>query len=256
MAKMSPELARELFIYEPDTGLLRWKVRPTQRVRIGDAAGTVTKFGYMRVMYRQQSYMVHLVAWTIHYGEWPAAQVDHVDTALDNNRIDNLRLKRVSAEKAPPLTQEHLKEIVSYDPDTGGFAWLQPPRDVPVGTPTGHLANNGYFYICLYSKRYLAHRLAWLYMHGAWPKNQIDHINQVRTDNRFANLRDVTPSQNLHNVSWTCTNRSGVRGVSWDKRQQKWRATIAIGRKQRDLGRFDNKHEAGAAYLAAKEGIL
>ena len=91
MAKMTPELARTLFDYETDTGLLRWKICPNRKHKAGDIAGTKTKLGYVRVMYRQQSYMAHSLAWAIVHGEWPI-ELDHRDRARGNNRLDNLRL--------------------------------------------------------------------------------------------------------------------------------------------------------------------
>lgn len=92
MAKMDASLARSLFDYEPDTGLLRWKVSPSTKTKIGAVAGTKTPAGYVRVMYQQQSYMAHCVALTIVHGRWPDAEVDHRDRVRGNNRFDNLRV--------------------------------------------------------------------------------------------------------------------------------------------------------------------
>ena len=92
MASMTAELARSLFTYEPDTGVLRWRVRTHQKNQVGDVAGTVTKLGYVRVMYKQRCYMGHRVAWAVHHGVWPEKQVDHRNRRRGDNRIANLRL--------------------------------------------------------------------------------------------------------------------------------------------------------------------
>ena len=91
MAKMSAEQARSLFEYDPETGVLRWKVSPRKKTKIGSVAGTRTKYGYVRVMYQQRSYMAHCLAWSIAYGEWPDFVLDHRDRVRDNNRLGNLR---------------------------------------------------------------------------------------------------------------------------------------------------------------------
>jgi hypothetical protein len=91
MARMSAELARELFIYEPDTGLLRWRVRVHQRGPVGSVAGTLTKNGYTRLMYKQSSYLAHCVIWAIQTGSWPEQQIDHRNRVRTDNRWDNLR---------------------------------------------------------------------------------------------------------------------------------------------------------------------
>lgn len=91
MARMAAELARSLFHYDADTGLLRWKVRNGTR-SAGSIAGTLTKLGYIRVMYGQQSHMAHCIAWTIVHGEWPTTDLDHIDRVRDNNRLSNLRV--------------------------------------------------------------------------------------------------------------------------------------------------------------------
>lgn len=91
MAKMPPDQASALFDYESDTGLLRWKISPSPKIKAGAIAGTKTKRGYIRVMYEQQSYMAHLLIWAIAHGEWPAHEVDHRDRVRDHNRLDNLR---------------------------------------------------------------------------------------------------------------------------------------------------------------------
>jgi len=101
-------------------------------------------------------------------------------------------------------------------------------------------------------RRYLAHRLAWLYATGDWPVGEIDHINQDRRDNRLANLRPVERIHNSWNRGIQRNNKSGHLGVFWCSQKSKWQATIMERRKTRHLGYFSDAAEAGDAYLLAK----
>jgi hypothetical protein len=116
----------------------------------------------------------------------------------------------------------------------------------------GGLSPKGYHRIGVDRKRYLTHRLVWLYVYGAWPKGEVDHINRNNSDNRLANLRDVSPSENQHNRGTPINNSSGYAGVSWDSQNLKWSAAISAKRKHYSLGRFDSRELAAAAYQAAK----
>jgi len=114
----------------------------------------------------------------------------------------------------------------------------------------------GYISISINRNRYLAHRLAWLYENGDWPKQDIDHINGNRSDNRIENLRDVSHQVNCQNKrSIGKQNTSGFLGVNWRKDRQKWRAVISTRRKQKFLGFFDTAQEAHQAYLIAKRKL-
>lgn len=144
------------------------------------------------------------------------------------------------------ITQERLKELLSYDPETGVFRWKVDRRKVKAGTRAGALTK-GYIVISVDGKKYKAHRLAWLYTYGCWPTNEIDHVNRVKDDNRLCNLRDVTRQQQQFN--------RGVKGYSWYKRDRKWQAQIKLNGILRYLGLFDTPEEANAAYLAAKEEL-
>lgn len=145
------------------------------------------------------------------------------------------------------LTVERLKELLHYDPETGVFVWLRSRRRL--GVTAGFLAH-GYRKIKVGGVAYPAHRLAWLYMTGEWPDAQIDHINFFCSDNRWANLRAATPSQNN---AWrrSAIGPSKFRGVSWHKAAEKWRAQIKVLGDKKHLGSFKSRTEAAAAYDAA-----
>lgn len=152
----------------------------------------------------------------------------------------------------PPLTAAILREVLSYNPETGEFRWVKARRAVTVGSIAGGKYSNGYLRIKINETTYLSHRLAWLYMHGEWPASQMDHINGVRHDNRIVNLREATPGENQQNVSAHRSNPSRRLGVTWDKRARKWRARIKINRKETYLGLFENIEDAVAARAKAK----
>jgi hypothetical protein len=124
---------------------------------------------------------------------------------------------------------------------------------VRVGNVAGHRhKGHGYIQIKINGQLHLAHRLAWLYVYGDWPAEQIDHVNRDRTDNRIANLREITQAQNCQNRSVQHNSTSGVAGVTWNKTLGKWHARIGLGGRRRHVGWFRTKAEATAARLAAE----
>lgn len=124
-----------------------------------------------------------------------------------------------------------------YDPETGKF-WRE----------AGCASRTGYRYVWFHGRQHLEHRVAWFLHYGEWPDRQVDHINGDRADNRIVNLRLATHSENQQNRRRPSNNTSGHKGVSWIKRYQKWQATIRVGRRNINLGRFDTKEAAANAY--------
>ena len=148
----------------------------------------------------------------------------------------------------PLITHERLLEVLSYDPETGEFRWrVKPTARMSIGDRAGAITGKkGTQYITIWVDMapYKAHRLAWLYMTGEWPKEQIDHINVVGTDNRFANLREATQSQNQHNVGLRKDSTSGFKGVSFDKNRGLWRARIMVFGNTKFIGYFATAEDA------------
>lgn len=150
------------------------------------------------------------------------------------------------------LTHERLVSVLSYSPQTGEFTWkVSTTNSVRAGCRAGRKHRDGYITIGIDNCDYLAHRLAWLYVHGKWPENEIDHINQIRHDNRICNLRNATRSENARNRGMQSNNKSGFKGVCWDKSRNRWAACIRVHGKTIHLGRFSDAAEAHAAYVAA-----
>ena len=151
------------------------------------------------------------------------------------------------------LTQSRLREILSYAPAIGVFTRLvRSSNRIRAGDIAGHVSVNGYREICIDGQRHYAHRLAWLFMTGAFPETHIDHVNGLRDDNRWVNLREATVAQNSQNRRMTKNNTSGFVGVSWSARDSKWEARIEANKQIFFLGYFDDKREARDAYLVAK----
>lgn len=149
------------------------------------------------------------------------------------------------------ITQSELKELFNYDEETGDFTRKVKVSNQIAGKRAGYKHTSGYVIIVINEQAYKAHRLAWLYVNGRWPDDQLDHINGVRDDNRISNLRDTNVAENGQNRKKASANSvSGYLGVSpCDK---KWRADIKLNRKHIYLGRFDTPELAYAAYLSAK----
>lgn len=150
------------------------------------------------------------------------------------------------------ITQKELKELLHYDPETGVFTWLKSRGSCDSGVVAGTKVN-GYVKIRIHRRRYYAHRLAWLYVHGEFPPLWIDHVNRVRSDNRISNLRLSGPMENAQNRPILATNKSGIAGVNWHKVTGKWTAQISVGKKKIYLGVYDSLDDAEAARVAAKK---
>lgn len=151
------------------------------------------------------------------------------------------------------ITHADLKKVLSYDAETGNFTWKIVKQGMQKNMKAGAQKSNGYIKICINKIQYHAHRLAWLYMTGEWPKKELDHINGVRSDNKWKNLREVTRTENNMNQKISSANTSGYIGVHWAKREQKWNAYIKKNRKRKHLGYFDNYEEAVAARKKAEK---
>lgn len=157
----------------------------------------------------------------------------------------------VEIPEAFDLTAQELRALVCYDPLTGIFVWRRSFGNLRAGARCGRLHVSGYRQIGIRGKRHKAGRLAYLYMTGAWPADEIDHINLTRDDDRWVNLRIASRKQNAGNKRKRPDNSSGVPGVAWDRARGKWRAQIRRAGKQVGLGRFDHKRDAMVAYRLA-----
>jgi hypothetical protein len=162
-----------------------------------------------------------------------------------------------------------LRNLLRYEPETGKLVWLARPvemfencmqsaesRAKAWNTRWANVEafvspSQGYRYGRIFRQIYPSHRVIWAMQAGFWPDVDIDHINGNRSDNRWSNLRCANRSENLRNKGLCGRNKSGVKGVSWDAKWEKWRATINVNRRQTNLGRFVELADAAAAYRAS-----
>lgn len=161
----------------------------------------------------------------------------------------------------PTLTAEYVRSLFNYDAETGALAWKARPRSQFInerawrmwntknaGRRAGTDSGQHYWRVSIDGRKYLQHRIIWLWATGSLPNGEIDHINRVRTDNRLANLREVDKSENCRNKSISSLNTSGIAGVSWNKRAGKWQAKLS----NKHIGLYASKPDAANARQQAE----
>ena len=156
------------------------------------------------------------------------------------------------------LTVTHLRQVLDYSQDTGIFRWKILNKyyhngSRKVGDIAGGFDGKGYTWIRIDGKIYPAHRLAWFYVYGAWPKDQIDHINLNKSDNRIGNLREADSRQNRANSK--PRSSSGLKGAHFSKHHRLWRSGIIYKDKRVDLGFYKTAREAHLAYMAVAKKL-
>jgi hypothetical protein len=158
------------------------------------------------------------------------------------------------------MDENLVRELFDYDGKRGVLVWKQRSLEHFVsvrawkarnaryaGKDAGHQDGDGYTYIVTNGRRWLAHRLIWLFVTGELPNEQIDHVDGHRSNNRFENLREVTLSQNSRNRKQPVNNSSGRIGVVWDGSRRKWLSQIRFSGRLRHLGRYSRFEDACAA---------
>lgn len=153
------------------------------------------------------------------------------------------------------LSHSELTSVLNYDLDTGVFTWAKTLSNrVQSGSQAGSKHASGRAYISVGNNRYLAHRLAWMYVNGSFPNDCIDHINGDKSDNRISNLREASHAENMQNHRKARSDsQSGLIGAM--PHQGRWRSDIRVNNKKIYLGTFDTKEEAHQAYLKTKREI-
>lgn len=158
-------------------------------------------------------------------------------------------------DKQDVITAQELQQIVEYFPESGIFLWkITKGNYVKTGKEFGSWDLYGYKTVRINKKSYKLHRLAWLYVYGKMPANDIDHINGIRHDNRISNLRDVTRQTNLENQTILKRKKKHTTliGAYFDVRKNTYYSRISIKNKNIHLGTFKTEQQAHDAYVAAK----
>lgn len=257
---LTAERVRALLDYDPLTGAFVWKERGTQEFGSARAcatwnaryanqeAGMVMKAGYRVISLFKQRHMAQKLAWLLVHGEYPTFTVDFV-----NGDPRNLSIGNLCARKSPKLTADLLAKHFFYDPETGAFYRL--PMSPNAERADRVSKAHGYRLVNVAGTVQYAHRLAFLYMTGELPAQHVDHINGQKDDNRWENLRDVSPAVNSQNRRTRTTGSAdgllGTFACSWSK-TGRHAAQIVVDGKTYHLGIFATAEEAHKAYVNAK----
>lgn len=151
------------------------------------------------------------------------------------------------------LLQEQVKKLFLYK--DGDFFWqVKPTKRFEIGKKAGTLSKRGCWHIGFNGKSYKAHRLIFLYHHGYIP-TEIDHIDNNPLNNRIENLRPASRSENLRNTRKRVDNKSGYKGVCWDKRAKKWRTVCSVNKKQYSAGSFKDLDIAIKSVQALRQSL-
>ena len=144
------------------------------------------------------------------------------------------------------ISIKRLKKLLDYNKDTGEFFWKEDRGNYKskAGDKAGCTTQDGYVLITIDGKLHKAHRLAWLYVHGYIPEYGIDHINRNPSDNRIANLREVSQSCNARNATLRVDNKTGITGVCWNRFDRKWKVQAVVNGKNKHIGQYATKWEA------------
>lgn len=151
------------------------------------------------------------------------------------------------------LTQQRLRELLTYDDGSGKFYWAIKRGHRKPGDLAGNPRKDGYVYIRIDNSLYSAHRLVFLYVNGSFPSSCVDHRNGIKSDNRMKNLRIASMQENMRNRGTQKNNTSGFKGVSFHKPTMKWKANIKVNGKSISLGYYVTPQDAHKAYCAAAE---
>lgn len=165
-------------------------------------------------------------------------------------------MTQANKHKESLINLQDLRDRFNYNPDSGVFTYAKTVSSSRAGAAAGTLHSSGYVHISINNRIYKAHRLAWYYVYGVWPADQIDHINGVRNDNRLCNLREVNRSENFQNQHKAHKNNSsGLMGAYLDKATGRWYSRIQTNHERIDLGRYNTAQEAHCAYACAKKQV-
>ena len=146
------------------------------------------------------------------------------------------------------ITQSELKEILHYCPETGVFTWRISLSRIRIGAIAGTKNHHGFIFIQVSGKKYSAAILAWLYSYGERPKDFINHINNIKDDNRLCNLRESTRQQSCFTSAKARNRTSKMKGVFFSTFKNKWESQARLNYKCINLGAFDTQEEAFKAY--------
>lgn len=241
----------ELVEYDPATGVFT-RIVGGGGVLAGHTPSYVNRCGHIEFRLDDELYKAHMLAWFFVYGCWPEARLVHKNGNKSDNRIGNLCYS--NAHKKTPLTADRVRSLFEYNPSTGAFFRREAVSNQHEGDAVGCVGVRGYFVANIDGKIQYLHRVAWLYMTGAWPVGKLDHKNRVKTDNSWDNLRLASDSQNATNSNPRKSRSStGHRGVYKCPVSSKYIAEVRHLGKRVLCKRFSTLDEAVEAAKAARD---
>jgi hypothetical protein len=252
--KPTIDRVRELFRYEPDTGLFYWRVDRNNGIKAGTQTLRLSKRKNKQpralLFFDMQEFKAQDVAWAYINGEWPNGVVRPKNGITTDLRISNLYVeKRLSGDPTP----EDIRRLFNYDAVTGVVSRAVATRKHPEGRPLlPH--KKKYKSVVVGSKVYRLHVIAWVHYHGKWPEGFLDHANGDKSDNRIANLREASPAENLMNAIRPI-GVSGFRGVFRSDVKGKWVARINKDNTTYHLGQFKSLEEAKMARIKKEQEL-
>lgn len=257
-SKLTQKELKRLLHYDSETGFFTWLAdAKNKKYKAGDIAGSVNPNGYVYIYVHQKHCRAHSLACLYMKGYYPDFDLTHKNGITHDNKwenlLDSLDSKEFLSQKRR-LTQKELKRVLHYNPDTGIFTRKVSLGKVKAGEVAGspHKAS-GYIHISIHKKKHRANRLAWLYMEGYWPEHEIDHIDGVRDNNKWLNLRHGSHSCNMQNTKTRVDNKTKFVGVSFYKAQSKWQATMTVQGSTFHLGYYDDIFEAALARYTCEQ---
>jgi hypothetical protein len=274
--ELSAERLRELVHYDPETGVMTRRISLSNRTKVGDEIGRVNETdGYRYACVDGKSHAVHRLAWLYMTGRWPQFQVTHENDTHADNRWVNLKDRpkadhlaarfkaygdtrtKIRIPRDGAAAQAMLRALFTYEAGTGLLRWAGKPTkysNVEVGQLAGSVKSHGYVMVEIDGKTYAAHRLIWVIVTGEWPKADVDHRDTDRSNNRWANLRDVSRRVNAENRRRAQANNStGLLGAH--AHGGRFKSAIKVRGKAINLGTFDTAEEAHRTYVAAKRRL-
>lgn len=241
---LTRERLKELLDYNKETGIFTRRFE-TKNYKIGSEIGWTDRHGHKYVNVDGVDYRASRLAALYITGSLPSKALNHKDRNNSNDAWDNLTEEKLS------LTHDRLIDVLRYDPETGEFTWIvggRGHRGKSIGDKAGCVHPTlGYVLIGVDGRRYYGHRLAWFYMTGEWPKDEIDHIDGVESNNAWINLREANRPQNAANCKIKSSSKVGLKGVTHDKRDGFYYPKL----NGKSLGRYQTKEEAHKAYCDA-----
>lgn len=152
------------------------------------------------------------------------------------------------------VSLDEIGRLLHYSPESGALTWRLSRGGVAAGTTAGTLNSNGYVTVCVATKLFRAHRVAWALANGSWPVGDIDHIDGDRTNNRLLNLRQASRGANMQNQRKARSNsKIGMLGVS--RNRARWMSRIKVDGITHHIGTFDTPALAHEAYVQRKREL-